>query len=151
MSINKDYKIKNVKITTNGCNEIYFDIEWDGDNKLDYYELRVWESDKENCLELCPYAEREQRITVKDFNFIKNQPLNFAISVSIGAILRFVCHVLSGVFAFGEYALDAGASNLLVYSLAYNSFVFIDLALVIVVGVMLFSSKTFIKELEKKN
>lgn len=72
MSINKDYKIKNVKITTNGCNEIYFDIEWDGDNKLDYYELRVWESDKENCLELCPYAEREQRITVKDFYFIKN-------------------------------------------------------------------------------
>jgi thiamine transporter len=87
----------------------------------------------------------------KDFNFIKNQSLNFAISASIGAILRFVCHVLSGVFAFGAYALDAGASNLLVYSLAYNSFVFIDLALVIVVGVMLFSSKTFIKELEKKN
>lgn len=87
----------------------------------------------------------------KDFNLIKNQPLKFAVSASIGASLRFICHVLSGVFAFGAYALDAGANNLLVYSLAYNSFVFIDLALVIVVGVMLFSSKTFIKELEKQN
>jgi hypothetical protein len=72
MSINKDYKIKNVKITTNGCNEIYFDIEWDGDNKLDYYELRIWESDKDNCLEVCAYASHKQKITVKDFYFMKN-------------------------------------------------------------------------------
>lgn len=86
---------------------------------------------------------------LKNVTVIKNQPLKFALSASIGAILRFVCHVLSGVFAFGAYALDAGATNLLIYSLAYNSFVFIDLALVIVVGIMLFSSKTFIKELEK--
>ena len=72
MSINKDYKIKNVKITTNGRNEIYFDIEWDGDNKLDYYELRIWESDKDNCLEVCAYASHKQKITVKNFNFMKN-------------------------------------------------------------------------------
>ena len=72
MSINKDYKIKNVKITTNGCNEIYFDIEWDGDNKLDYYELRIWESDKDNCLEVCAYASHKQKITVKNFYFMKN-------------------------------------------------------------------------------
>ena len=72
MSINKDYKIKNVKITTNGRNEIYFDIEWDGDNKLYYYELRIWDSDKDNCLEVCAYASHKQKITVKDFYFIKN-------------------------------------------------------------------------------
>lgn len=72
MSINKDYKIKNVKITTNGRNEIYFDIEWDGDNKLDYYELRIWESDKDNSLEVCAYASHKQKITVKDFYFMKN-------------------------------------------------------------------------------
>lgn len=72
MSINKDYKIKNVKITTNGRNEIYFDIEWDGDNKLDYYELRIWESDKDNCLEVCAYASHKQKITVKNFYFMKN-------------------------------------------------------------------------------
>lgn len=87
---------------------------------------------------------------LKDVKGFNNQPLKFALSATVGAVLRFVCHVLSGVFAFGAYALDAGATNLLVYSLAYNSFVFIDLALVIIVGVMLFSSKTFIRELEKQ-
>ena len=71
MSKNTDYKIKNVEFSTNGHNEIYFDIDWEGDNQLDYYELRVWESDKENCLELCPYAAHSQKITVKDFYFIK--------------------------------------------------------------------------------
>ena len=72
MSKKTDYKIKNVEVSTNGRNEIYFDIDWEGDNQLDYYELRVWESDKENCLELCPYAAHSQKITVKDFYFIKD-------------------------------------------------------------------------------
>jgi hypothetical protein len=72
MSKNTNYKIKNVEISTNGHNEIYFDIDWEGDNQLDYYELRVWERDKENCLELCPYAAHSQKITVKDFYFIKD-------------------------------------------------------------------------------
>ena len=67
-----DYKIKNVEISTNGRNEIYFNINWEGNEKLDYYELRVWERGKENCLELCPYAAHKQKITVKDFHFIKN-------------------------------------------------------------------------------
>ncbi len=80
----------------------------------------------------------------------KLEPLKFALCATLGAILRFICHVLSGVFAFGAYALDAGASNILIYSLAYNSFVFVDLVLVIVVGVMLFSSKAFKNELNKQ-
>ena len=72
MSKNTDYKIKNVEVSTNGHNEISFDIDWEGDNQLDYYELRVWESDKKNYLELCPYAAHSQKITVKDFYFIKD-------------------------------------------------------------------------------
>lgn len=80
----------------------------------------------------------------------KLEPLKFALCATFGAVLRFICHVLSGVFAFGAYALDAGASNILIYSLAYNSFVFVDLVLVIVVGVMLFSSKAFKNELNKQ-
>ena len=58
-------------------------------------------------------------------------------------------HVLSGVFAFGAYALDLGKNNFFLYSLAYNSFVFIDLLIVIVAGVILFSSKGFVNELSK--
>ena len=84
----------------------------------------------------------------KNVKLFENRPqVKFALASVIGAVLRFVSHVLSGVFAFGAYALDAGQNNLLLYSLGYNSFVFVDIAIVIVVGVILFSSKAFIKEL----
>ena len=45
---------------------------------------------------------------------------------------RFICHVLSGVVFFAEYAEGSGMSPL-VYSLSYNSFVFVDLAICLVV------------------
>ena len=70
--------------------------------------------------------------------------LKFALGAVICGVLRFVSHVLSGVFAFGAYAVDQG-KNLWAYSLAYNSFVFVDIALVIVAGVLVFSSKAFQK------
>ena len=69
--------------------------------------------------------------------------VKFALGALISSVLRFASHVISGVFAFGAYAEAAGASNHLLYSLAYNSFVFIELAIVVVVGAILFSSKTF--------
>lgn len=83
--------------------------------------------------------------------FNKVPQVKFSLSALLGASLRFICHVLSGVFAFGAYAKDAGANNILVYSLAYNSFVFVDMAIVLVVGIILFSSKAFNKEIEKIN
>ncbi|MBQ9485772.1 MAG: energy-coupled thiamine transporter ThiT [Clostridia bacterium] len=83
--------------------------------------------------------------------FKKLPQLKFAIGAFIGALLRFASHVLSGVFAFGAYAKDAGASNAFTYSLVYNLVVLVDVALVIVVGIILFSSKSFNKELGKFN
>ena len=71
MSTN-NYKINNVTITTNGRNELYFDVEWEGDRNIDYYELRIWEVDEDNCLELCDFAPHHHTITIKDFYFIKN-------------------------------------------------------------------------------
>lgn len=73
--------------------------------------------------------------------------VKFALGAILAGALRFLSHVLSGVFAFGAYALDAGQSNFWIYSTAYNSFVFVDLVLVIVVGVILFSSKAFNRQL----
>lgn len=85
-------------------------------------------------------------------NIFKNLPqVKFAVGAFIGAALRFVSHVLSGVFAFGAYAKDAGASSAFTYSLVYNLVVLIDVALVIIVGIILFSSKSFNKELGKFN
>ncbi len=74
--------------------------------------------------------------------------VQFALGAVVASILRFASHVLSGVFAFSEYAEDL---NPWVYSLGYNAFVFADIAIVIAVGVIVFSSKAFIREAKKFN
>ena len=85
-----------------------------------------------------------------DLSVLSNRPrIKFAIGAALTGLLRYVSHVISGVFAFGAYALDAEATNFLTYSAVYNTYVFIDIALVIVVGVVILSSKSFVKELNK--
>lgn len=76
--------------------------------------------------------------------------VQFLLGAVVASALRFVSHVLSGVFAFSAYAADAGM-NAWVYSLAYNSFVFIDIAIAIVVGVIVFSYPSFVKQARKFN
>lgn len=77
---------------------------------------------------------------------IKSTALSFSLGGVCALVFRFVCHLLSGIFAFSAYA---GETNAVIYSLAYNSFVFIDGAIVLAVGVMLLLSKAFTKELKK--
>ena len=85
-----------------------------------------------------------------DLKVLENLPaLKFALGATLTAVFRYASHVISGMFAFGAYAVSDGATNFLIYSLAYNSYVFIDIALVIIAGIGLFSSKTFVKELIK--
>lgn len=67
--------------------------------------------------------------------------LKFALGAVLSGTLRFISHVLSGIFAFGAYAGDADP---VLYSLGYNSFVFVDIAIVVVVGVIMLSSKSFV-------
>ncbi|MDE6274284.1 MAG: energy-coupled thiamine transporter ThiT, partial [Clostridiales bacterium] len=74
--------------------------------------------------------------------------VQFALGAIVASVLRFVSHVLSGVFAFSAYAADAGM-NVWAYSTAYNSFVFVDVALVIVAGVLAFSSPSLVKQARK--
>ena len=83
---------------------------------------------------------------VEAFQF--SPQLKFAAGAIVASVLRFLAHIFSGVFAFSEYA---GDQNPWTYSLAYNSFVFIDIALVIVVGVVVFSSKAFMNIVERYN
>ena len=68
--------------------------------------------------------------------------VKFALGAIVAGVFRFISHVFSGVFAFGA---DAGGQNLWAYSTAYNSFVFVDIAIVIAVGVLVLSSKNFVK------
>ena len=74
--------------------------------------------------------------------------LQFALGAVVASVLRFLAHIISGVFAFEAYAIDAGM-NAWVYSMAYNSFVFIDVAIVIVAGVLIFSSPAFVKQVRR--
>ena len=87
---------------------------------------------------------------LKDVNILEKLPqVKFALSAIIASLGRFIAHVLSGVFAFGAYAKDAGVDNLFLYSTAYNSFVFVDIAIALVAGVLLLSSKNFARALTK--
>lgn len=73
--------------------------------------------------------------------------VQFALGALVASVVRFISHVLSGVFAFAAYAPEG--TSPWVYSLAYNSFVFIDVAIVIAVGILIFSSKTVVREARK--
>lgn len=75
--------------------------------------------------------------------------VKFVLGAIVVSALRFFAHVLSGVFAFGAYAIDNGQSNFWAYSLAYNSFVFVDIALVLIAGAIVLSSKAFVKQIDR--
>lgn len=85
------------------------------------------------------------------FNKIKQldklPQVKFALGAIVAGAFRFISHVLSGVFAFGADALAEGETNLWAYSTAYNSFVFIDIVIVIAVGALVLSSKNFVKRI----
>ncbi len=86
-------------------------------------------------------------IFAKANRFEKIPQVSFLLGGILAGATRFLSHVLSGVFAFEAYA--AGL-NPWIYSFAYNSFVFVDLAIVLVIGAIVFSSKAFVKELKKQ-
>lgn len=48
--------------------------------------------------------------------------------MALAAVGRFVCHTLTGVVFFAEYAEGTGMTPF-VYSVSYNSFVFVDMAI----------------------
>lgn len=74
--------------------------------------------------------------------------VQFGLGAIAASALRFLCHILSGVFAFSEYStLD----NVWVYSMGYNAFVFADIAIVIAVGALVFSYPSFVKTARKFN
>ena len=72
--------------------------------------------------------------------------LKFSLGAIVAGIMRFVCHVLSGALAF-EANVPAG-QNVWLFSLGYNAYVFVDVALVIVAGVFVLCSKAFVRAIE---
>ncbi len=72
--------------------------------------------------------------------------LKFALGAILAGVFRFICHVLSGTFAFEVYA---EGQNAFAYSLIYNLYVFIDAGLIVAVGILLFSTRSFVKTVDK--
>lgn len=79
--------------------------------------------------------------------------IQIALGGILASVLRYVSHLLSGVFAFSEYAYSPEGlpMNAWVYSLGYNSFVFADIAIVIAAAILVFSSRAFVKQARKFN
>ncbi len=74
--------------------------------------------------------------------------VRFALGAIVAGFGRFVMHFISGIFAFGAFAPEG--QPVVVYSLLYNlGYVFTDIAIVVVVGVLVFSSKAFIREMDR--
>ena len=62
---------------------------------------------------------------------------NFYLGAVLGAVARFICHYLSGVIFFAEYAPEG--QSVFVYSLGYNSSYMIP-ELVIILGILMIPS-----------
>lgn len=74
--------------------------------------------------------------------------VKFALGAIVAGLLRYISHLLSGVFAFNSYAAENGL-NSWVYSLGYNAFVWPDIAIAIAVGVILLSSHALATQVGK--
>ncbi len=80
---------------------------------------------------------------LNNFNLFKNLHwLRFSIGAILGVLFRFVSSVIAGVFAW---------EATLTVSLTLNAVILFDVILVLIVGIILFSSKSFMHELKKLN
>lgn len=86
---------------------------------------------------------------VKNFNKVHNPSLKFVIGASIACVGRYVSHLISGYYVFSSWAMEGYTA--LSWSLVYNLYIIAELAIIVVVGALLFSSKAFNKEIENLN
>lgn len=75
----------------------------------------------------------------------------FLLGGVFAVVLRYACHVCSGVFAFADYADLDKYDTAIAYSMAYNSFAFVDMLIALVAGSTLFASKSFAALMQKSS
>lgn len=83
--------------------------------------------------------------------FKEKKIVAFLLGGIIAVVLRYACHVCSGVFAFADYADLDKYGSAIVYSMAYNSFAFADMAISLVAGSFLFTSKSFTAAMQQSS
>lgn len=78
----------------------------------------------------------------RKFNFLKdNDVAKFALGAFVAGTLRYLCHVVTGIFVFYTWAQEGYTA--VAWGFVYNSFVFVDLAIVLVVGCLVLLNKSF--------
>ena len=86
---------------------------------------------------------------VKNIKWLKTPLVKFIFGASVGLFGRYIAHFLSGYYVFSSWAMEGYTA--LTWSLVYNCFVLVDLAIVLAVGSVLFSSKAIVNELNAIN
>lgn len=95
---------------------------------------------------------------LRSLNVLSGKPrLQFALGAVIGGCARFISHFFSGALAFGMYGAKyaeaynmPALSNEFFYSFVYQClYVIPDIIIVVVIGILLFSSKNFTKQVER--
>ncbi len=81
--------------------------------------------------------------------FPKIKPLGFALGALIAVTLRYFSHVISGIFVFGSG--DPENYGAVAWSFLYNSFVYVDFAFDLVIGVVITASKSLMNLIEKNS
>ena len=76
--------------------------------------------------------------------------LEIVLGMVVACVGRYVSHVLSGYFVFYSWSVFEAGKELL-YSLAYNAFIFVDLALDVLVGAALLSSGAMRRQIASVN
>ena len=85
----------------------------------------------------------------KNFKFLKgNMIAELVVGMTIAVLFRYAAHVISGYYVFYTWST---MDNTFLYSVAYNSFTLVDLAIDIVAGVLLLSSKSMRKYVRSIN
>lgn len=77
------------------------------------------------------------------FRKIPNKAVGLGAGLVVASILRYLCHVCSGGLFFYAYANQA--YDPWTWSFLYNTYVFLDILIVIIVGIFLMLNKHFVK------
>ena len=75
----------------------------------------------------------------RKFYFFNSDVVKFALGAFVAGTLRYLCHVVTGIYIFG----GAEGYSAVAWGFLYNSFVFVDLAIVLVVGCLVLLNKSF--------
>lgn len=81
----------------------------------------------------------------KDVKFLKNDLWKFVLGATVAVFLRYAAHVISGYYVFSSWAWEGYGA--FAYSVVYNLFCFVDLAIVLVPAAFIFGNKAVTNKL----